>query len=77
MHVDRSNGVLATTTFTGERSYWIDGVTMPVVWSRKHGRVASSIPSWAIGLAAWGRRCALYYVGVRVSYHRRQNQRGA
>ncbi|MCW5721904.1 MAG: ThuA domain-containing protein [Devosia sp.] len=38
MHVDPSNEVLATTTFTGEHAYWIDGVTMPVVWKRKHGK---------------------------------------
>lgn len=37
MHVDPSNEVLATTTFTGEHASWIDGVTMPVVWKRKHG----------------------------------------
>ncbi|UXN74899.1 ThuA domain-containing protein [Devosia sp. A8/3-2] len=38
MHVDPSNEVLATTTFTGEHAARIDGVTMPVVWKRKHGR---------------------------------------
>ena len=38
MHVDPSNEVLATTTFTGEHAYWIDGVTMPVVWKRKYGK---------------------------------------
>jgi len=37
MHVDPSNEVLATTKFSGEHAYWIDGVTMPVVWKRKHG----------------------------------------
>lgn len=37
MHVDPSNEVLATTTFSGEHASWIDGVTMPVVWKRKHG----------------------------------------
>lgn len=37
MHVDPSNEVLATTTFNGDHAYWIDGVTMPVVWKRKHG----------------------------------------
>jgi len=37
MHVDPSNEVLATTTFTGEHASWIDGVVMPVVWKRKHG----------------------------------------
>jgi uncharacterized protein len=38
MHVDPSNEVLATTTFTGEHAYWIEGVVMPVVWKRKYGR---------------------------------------
>ena len=38
MHVDPSNEVLATTTFTGEHAYWIDGVVMPVVWKRRHGK---------------------------------------
>lgn len=37
MHVDPSNEVLATTRFTGEHAFWIDGVTMPVVWKRRHG----------------------------------------
>ncbi|OGS20729.1 MAG: hypothetical protein A2252_02105 [Elusimicrobia bacterium RIFOXYA2_FULL_39_19] len=37
MHVDPSNEVLATTTFTGERTNWIDGCVMPVVWKRKWG----------------------------------------
>ncbi|MDB5474119.1 MAG: hypothetical protein JWP99_1422, partial [Devosia sp.] len=38
MHVDPSNQVLATTTFTGEHAYWIKGVKMPVVWKRQHGK---------------------------------------
>ena len=38
MHVDPSNEVLATTTFSGEHAPWIEGVVMPVVWKRKHGR---------------------------------------
>lgn len=37
MHVDPSNEVLATTTFTGEHAPWIDGVVMPVAWKRRHG----------------------------------------
>ena len=37
MHVDPSNQVLATTTFSGEHAGWIDGVVMPVVWKRRHG----------------------------------------
>jgi type 1 glutamine amidotransferase len=38
MHVDPSNEVLATTTFSGEHAEWIDGVVMPVVWKRRHGK---------------------------------------
>jgi len=38
MHVDPSNEVLATTTFTGEHCPWIDGVVMPVAWKRRYGK---------------------------------------
>jgi type 1 glutamine amidotransferase len=38
LHVDPSNEVLATTTFTGEHAFWIDGVVMPVVWKRHYGK---------------------------------------
>lgn len=38
MHVDPSNEVLATTTFTGEHLPWIESVVMPVVWKRRHGQ---------------------------------------
>jgi len=38
MHVDPSNEVLATTVFSGEHADWIEGVTMPVVWKRRHGK---------------------------------------
>jgi type 1 glutamine amidotransferase len=34
MHVDPSNHVLATTRFSAEHCYWIDGTVMPVVWTR-------------------------------------------
>ncbi|MCB8944576.1 MAG: ThuA domain-containing protein [Ardenticatenaceae bacterium] len=37
MHVDPANEVLATTTFSGEHAFWIDGVVMPVVWKRMYG----------------------------------------
>ncbi len=37
MHVDPSNDVLATTTFTGEQVPWIEGCVMPVVWKRRYG----------------------------------------
>ncbi len=38
MHVDPSNHVLATTTFSGDYCSWIEGVQMPVAWRRMHGR---------------------------------------
>ena len=38
LHVDPSNEVLATTTFTGEHDWWVDGATIPVVWKRRHGK---------------------------------------
>jgi hypothetical protein len=34
MHVDPSNQVLATTTFSGEYAHWVKGAVMPVVWKR-------------------------------------------
>jgi type 1 glutamine amidotransferase len=38
MHVDPSNKVLATTTFSGEHGVsWIAGCVMPVVWHRQWG----------------------------------------
>lgn len=38
MHVDPSNEVLATTTFSGEYVPWIAGTVMPVVWKRRWGQ---------------------------------------
>lgn len=38
MHVDPANRVLATTTFSGEHAPWIDGVVMPVVWTKMWGK---------------------------------------
>lgn len=38
MHVDPSNEVLATTTFSGEHAPWIEGTVMPVVWKRRWGQ---------------------------------------
>ncbi len=37
MHVDPSNEVLATTTFSGDHAPWIDGVVMPVAWKKRYG----------------------------------------
>lgn len=41
MLVDPSNDVLATTTFSGDHLWWIEGTTIPVVWKRRwnNGRV--------------------------------------
>ena len=38
LHVDPSNEVLATTTFSGEHEPWIEGTVMPVVWKRRWGQ---------------------------------------
>lgn len=38
MHVDPANEVLATTTFSGEYAPWIEGVVMPVVWTKVYGK---------------------------------------
>jgi type 1 glutamine amidotransferase len=38
LHADPANEVLATTTFSGDHAWWIDGVVMPVVWKRKYGK---------------------------------------
>lgn len=37
LHVDPSNEVLATTTFSGDINPWIAGTVMPVVWKRRYG----------------------------------------
>lgn len=37
LHVDPSNEVLATTTFTGEHASWIEGTVIPVAWKRHYG----------------------------------------
>ncbi len=37
MHVDPSNEVLATTTFSTEIAPWVNGCVMPVVWKRMWG----------------------------------------
>lgn len=38
MHVDPGNHVLATTRFSGDHAPWIEGVQMPVLWTRQHGK---------------------------------------
>jgi hypothetical protein len=37
LHVDPSNEVLATTTFSGDHAPWIAGTVMPVAWTRRYG----------------------------------------
>jgi type 1 glutamine amidotransferase len=37
LHVDPSNDVLATTTFSGDHKPWIEDTVMPVVWKRRWG----------------------------------------
>jgi len=37
LHIDPSNEVLATTTFSGDTYPWVAGVVMPVVWKRQYG----------------------------------------
>ena len=41
MLVDPSNEVLATTTFSGEHHWWIEGTVMPIAWKRRwdEGRI--------------------------------------
>ncbi len=40
LHIDPSNEVLATTTFSGDHgdAPWIAGTVMPVVWKRRYGQ---------------------------------------
>ena len=40
LHVDPSNEILATTTFSGDYgdTPWIAGTVMPVVWKRRYGQ---------------------------------------
>ena len=35
--MDPNIEVLATTTFNGEHDSWIDGVVMPVAWTKSYG----------------------------------------
>ena len=37
LHVDPAVQVLATTTFRGDHDAWIDGVVMPVAWTKMYG----------------------------------------
>jgi type 1 glutamine amidotransferase len=37
MHVDPNMKVLATTTFSDDHAFWIDGCVIPVVWKKMYG----------------------------------------
>ena len=72
MHVDPSNNVLATTTFSGEHAPWVQGTVMPVVWTRRYGagRIAySALGHNALDLAreparTLAARCILWAAGI-------------
>lgn len=38
MHVDPNVKVLASTRFTGDHDFWVDGAVMPVVWKKTFGK---------------------------------------
>jgi type 1 glutamine amidotransferase len=38
MHVDPNIKVLATTTFSGDADYWIDGAVIPVAWEKYYAK---------------------------------------
>jgi len=38
MHVDPNVKVLATTKFSGEHAFWINGAVIPVVWKKAYGK---------------------------------------
>ena len=38
MHVDPAITILATTLFTGKHDAWIEGIEIPVVWTKPYGK---------------------------------------
>ncbi|KAA6307397.1 hypothetical protein EZS27_040935, partial [termite gut metagenome] len=38
VHVDPNIKVLATTRYTGEHGFWIEGAVVPVVWKKTYGK---------------------------------------
>ena len=38
MHIDPNVKVLATTTFSGEHDFWMEGAVIPVVWKKQYGQ---------------------------------------
>ncbi|MDR2882362.1 MAG: ThuA domain-containing protein [Alistipes sp.] len=37
VHVDPNVKVMATTTYTGEQNFWLDGAVAPIVWKKQYG----------------------------------------
>ena len=76
MHVDPSNEVLATTTFSGDHAPWVEGVVMPVVWKRRHGagRVLQRTRARVEGVRSARNAHAVRarnVVGIAIAQHRR------
>ncbi|MEM9983820.1 MAG: ThuA domain-containing protein [Bacteroidota bacterium] len=68
MLVDPNVHVLASTTFSGEHAYWIDGSTMPVIWKKYFGEgriFFTSIGHFAKDLENPPVKTTLYHQGVR------------
>lgn len=71
MHVDPANRVLARTVFSGKHAAWIEGATMPVLWTRQHGKGRVAYCSIGHGVADLGAkpvpelvtRCVLWAAG--------------
>ena len=38
LHIDPNVKILATTTFSGEHDYWIEGNVIPAVWKKMYGK---------------------------------------
>ena len=38
LHIDPAINVLATTVFNGDNDSWIEGIKMPVVWTKIYGK---------------------------------------
>ncbi len=38
VHVDPNVKVMATTTYTGEQNFWIEGAVIPIVWKKQYGQ---------------------------------------
>jgi type 1 glutamine amidotransferase len=38
MHIDPAIEILATTRFSGAHDSWIEGIEIPVVWTKSYGK---------------------------------------